>query len=342
MRNWHEQFAYNILIYHNNMVMCLILIAGKVHPDGLALLRARDGLRVEEMPSLNAADFVERLPAATGLLIRTAPLPPAAVERAPLLRIVSRHGVGYDNLPMAALTARGVPVTVIGGAGSVAVAEHALMLMLALAKRTALFDTAVRAGEWDLRNRLSSGDLEGRTLLIMGLGRIGREVARRAASFDMRVLAYDPAFGPETRLPVDVRPVTDWREALREADFVSLHLPRTPATGNMIGARELAAMKPTAYLINTSRGGLIDETALATALTAGQIAGAGIDVLEAEPPTAGHPLLASDRVILSPHIAGLSENATRRLSLAAAANVLAALDGTLDPALVVNPEVLAR
>ena len=322
--------------------MSLILIAGKVHPDGVALLRARAELRVKEMDGLEAADFLEHLPEAVGLLIRTAPLPPAAVERATRLRVVSRHGVGYDNLPIGALTARGVPVTVIGNAGSVAVAEHAMMLMLALAKRVTAFDRAVRTGDWDLRNRLTSGDLEGRTLLILGLGRIGREVARRAAAFDMRVLAYDPAFGPGADLPVDVRPVMDWRRALREADFVTLHLPRSPTTEGMIGARELASMKRTAYLVNTSRGGLIDEMALAEALAEGTIAGAGIDTLDDEPPPAGHLLLASDRVILSPHIAGLSENAARRLSLAAAANVLAALDGTLDPRFVINPEVLAR
>ena len=322
--------------------MTLILVAGKVHEDGLALLRARAGVRVEAMASLGPADFIARLPEATALLIRTAPVPAEAIERAKLLRIVSRHGVGYDNLPMDTLTARGIPVTVIGNAGSVAVAEHALMLMLALAKRVMPFDRAVRAGAWDERNILVPGDLEGHTVLILGLGRIGREVARRAAAFDMRVLAYDPAFGPGTRLPVDVRPVADWRSALREADFVTLHLPRSPETEGMIGAAELAAMKPSAFLINTSRGGLIDETALAEALARGTIAGAGIDTLDAEPPPADHPLLGSDRVILSPHIGGLSANAARRLSLAAAANVLAAFDGTLDPAMVVNKDVLKR
>jgi len=318
----------------------LILIAGKIHPDGLALLRARVGTVVEEMGSLGAADFVTRLPAADALLIRTAPLLAEAVERAIHLRVVSRHGVGYDNVPLATLTARGIPVTVTGNTGSVAVAEHAIMLMLALTKRIIPFNRAVRDGDWDLRNCISPGDLETRTLLILGLGRIGREVARRAAAFDMRVLGYDPA--PGTATPAGATRVDDWRHALREADFVTLHLPRSATTENMIGAVELATMKPSAFLINTSRGGLIDEAALATALAAGQIAGAGIDTLDAEPPPADHPLLASDRVILSPHVAGLSENAARRLSLAAAANVLAAFDGTLDPALVVNPEVLKR
>jgi len=321
--------------------MTLVLVAGIVHPDGLKMLRARAGVEVVSMASLEAAAFIERLPAADALLIRTAPLPVAAIERASRLRVVSRHGVGYDNIPLDALTARGIPVTVIGNAGSVAVAEHTLMVMLALAKNAFRFDRAVRAGDWTLRNSLSPGDLEGRTLLILGLGRIGREVARRAAAFDMKIVGYDPAIDAGA-IPSGVSPATDWRAALREADFVTLHLPRSPATEGMIGTAELASMKSSAFLINAARGGLVDEVALAQALTKGTIAGAGIDTLDAEPPPLDHPLLALERVILSPHVAGLSMNAARRMSLAAAANVFAALDGTLDPTLVVNPEVLKR
>ena len=320
--------------------MVHVLISGKIHPDGIALLCARAGVTVEQMEKDDATAFVARLPEADALLIRTAPLPSAAVEKASRLRIVSRHGVGYDNLPLALLTARRVPVTVIGNAGSVAVAEHTLYAMLALAKQGFRFDRAVRDGDWNLRNRLSPGDLEGRTLFILGLGRIGREVARRAAAFDMRILGYDPAIDDDTLAGLNMTRVADWRAALAEADFVTLHVPRSPATDGMIGARELASMKPTAFLINAARGGLVDEAALVAALAKGTIAGAAIDTLEAEPPLPDHPLLKSDRVLLSPHIAGLSQNAARRISLAAAANILAALDGTLDPTLVINPEVL--
>jgi D-3-phosphoglycerate dehydrogenase len=318
----------------------LVLIAGKVHPDGIAVLRARQGLAVEEMADLSAEAFMARLPEADALLIRTAPLPAAAVERAKKLRVVSRHGVGYDNVPMATLTARGIPVTVIGNAGSVAVAEHTLMLMLALAKRMTQFDAAVRNGDWNLRNRLNPSDLENRTLLLLGLGRIGRAVVQRAAAFDMRIFGYDPALPDAAIAALGVTAVSDWRAALPEADFVSLHVPRSPETEHMIGRRELAAMKPGAFLVNVARGGLVDEAALAEALAAGRIAGAGIDVLEDEPPPAGHPLLAAERLILSPHVAGLSENAAIRLSVASAVNVLAGLDGTLDPQFVVNAEVL--
>jgi D-3-phosphoglycerate dehydrogenase len=319
-----------------------VLIAGKIHPDGYSVLRQRSGVTIEDMSDLSADAFMARLPDADALLIRTAPLPTAAIERAHKLRIVSRHGVGYDNVPLPALTAKGIPCAVVGNAGSVAVAEYTLMLMLALSKRAVSFDAGVRSNDWLIRNRLNSGDLENRTLLILGLGRIGREVVKRAAAFDMRILGYDPALSATEIAELGVVAVGDWRAALPGADFVSLHVPRSPATEHMIGARELATMKPTAFLINVARGGLVDEPALAEALAAGRIAGAGIDVLEDEPPPPDHPLLSADRAILSPHIAGLSENAAIRLSVASAMNVLAALDGTLDPNLVVNAEVLKR
>ena len=318
------------------------LIAGKIHPDGLAILRARADLTIEEMADLSAEAFAARLPDADALLIRTAPLPAAAVERAGRLRIVSRHGVGYDNVPLPELTRRGIPLAVIGNVNSAAVAEHTLMLMLALAKRTWHFDRAVRDGAWDLRNRLTPGDLEGSTLLILGLGRIGREVARRAAAFDMRILGYDPAVSAASMAEAHVTPVGDWRAALGQADFVTLHLPRTAETRHMIGAAELALMKPSAFLLNTARGGLVDEVALAEALAAGRIAGAGLDVLEDEPPARDHPLLGSERAILSPHVASLSQSAAVRMGVVSATNLLAGLDGTLDPKLVVNPEVLRR
>jgi D-3-phosphoglycerate dehydrogenase len=306
------------------------------------VLRTRPGLTIEDMTDLSADAFMAKLPDADALLIRTAPIPAAAIERATKLRIVSRHGVGYDNVPLPTLTARGIPCSVVGNVGSVAVAEYTLALMLALSKHLSNFDRGVRTGDWLIRNRLNSGDLENRTLLILGLGRIGREVVKRAAAFDMRILGYDPALAAAEIAKLGVTAVSDWRAALPEADFVSLHVPRSPATEHMIGARELAAMKPSAYLINVARGGMVDEIALSEALASGTIAGAGIDVWESEPPPADHPLLRTDRVILSPHIAGLSENAAIRMSVTSAANVLAAFDGTLDPSLVINPEVLKR
>lgn len=318
-----------------------VLLSGKLHRDGMAVLRARQDLTLVEMEGDGPDEFVAKLPEADALLIRTAPLPREALVNAGRLKIVSRHGVGYDNVPVDALTGMGVPLAVVGGIHSSTVAEHAMYLMLAAAKAGLRCDRAVRSGDWTgSRARLEAFELSGRTLLLLGFGRIGRALARRAAAFGMTVTAYDPNVPEAAMAAEDVTKVEDWRAVLPAVDVVSLHLPRLPETENIIAAAELAAMKPSAILINTSRGGLIDEAALAAALAAGEIAGAGIDTFDEEPPRSDNPLMTSDRVVLSPHIAGLTQEAMARLSVAAAENVLAGLDGRLDPALVINPEVL--
>jgi len=317
-----------------------VLIAGKIHSQALDLLRARPDVQVEQMERLDRAAFMTRLPDADALLIRTAPLPSEAVALAHRLRVVSRHGVGYDNLQVAALTSRRIPLTVVGAVNSVPVAEQAFFFMLSLAKRGPEYDRAVRQGDWGIRDRGFNFELQNRTLLILGFGRIGRELAKRASAFDMRVMAYDPIVDAETMAKFGVEAVSDWRSRLAEIDFLSLHLPRVAETEGLIGAAELAAMKSTAFVINTARGGLIDERALGDALAAGKIAGAGLDVFADEPAAADNPLLASDRVVFSPHSAGLTQECFLRMGMAAARNVLDGLDGTLDPNLVVNPQVL--
>jgi D-3-phosphoglycerate dehydrogenase len=323
--------------------MLRVLLSGKLHDDGMAVLRARDDVTVVQMAGEDPAEFVAKLPEADALLIRTALLPREALVAAGRLKVVSRHGVGYDNVPVDALTEKGVPLAVVGGIHSGTVAEHAMFLMLALAKAGLRNDRAVRDGGWTAaRTKLEAFELAGRTLLLIGFGRIGKALAARARAFEMTVIAFDPNVPEAAMAEAGVAKVEDWRAALPSVDVVSLHVPRLRETENMIGAAELAAMKPTALVINTSRGGLIDEAALAAALNEGRIGGAGIDTFDEEPPRPDNPLLAADRAILSPHIAGLTQEAMARLSVAAAENVLAGLDGRLDPALVVNAEVLGR
>jgi D-3-phosphoglycerate dehydrogenase len=319
-----------------------VLISGGIDEAGMAVLRARPGLVVAEMKGSRPEDFIAELPDADALLLRIAFLPGEAVVNARRLKVVSRYGVGYDNVPLDVLTARGIPVTVVGPVHTDTVAEHAFFMMIALAKAALPHDQAMRDGGFGIRSRTLATDLSGKTLLIIGLGRIGRSLARRAAAFGMTIVACDPNVAAGDMAALGVAKADDWRAALAAADFVSLHAPRLPDTERMIGAAELRAMKPTAIIVNTARGGLIDEAALAEALAAGRIAGAGLDVFESEPPPRDHPLFASDRVILSPHIAGLSREASARIAVTAANNILAALDGRLDPELVVNRSVLSR
>lgn len=319
-----------------------VLISGSIHKSGMDLLRSRPDIEINEMPDRSQQSFVQFLSGADALLIRTATLPAEAVEAADRLKVVARHGVGYDNIPVDLLTKKGIPLAIAGNINSEPVAEHVLFLMLSLARNAIVNDRAVRSGAWEERNKLEAFELAGQTLLIIGLGRIGRILANRALALNMRVLAYDPYVSAADAATVGATMIADWRAGLGDADVVSLHLPRSAESENMIGAAELASMKPTALLINAARGGLVDETALAEALCAGRIRGAGIDVFDEEPPRPDNPLLASDRVILSPHIAGLTRESSARLSLAAAQNVLAGLDGRLDPSLVVNPVVLGE
>ncbi|HMN86166.1 MAG TPA: hydroxyacid dehydrogenase [Bauldia sp.] len=319
-----------------------VVISGHIQDVGRTILSAYPGLEIDQLPDEDPETLRRPLPGADALLTRTGLLPPALLRETNGLKVVSRHGVGYDNIPVDALTARGIPLALAIGANAVSVAEQVLAFAFALAKRMPALDRAVRAGDWGARNRLGPFELGGRRLLILGFGRIGRQISSRARALGMSVAAFDPLVPAEAIRAAGAEPVDDWRAILPEVDVISLHVPRTPETENMIGAAELDRMRPDAILINTARGGLIDEAALAAALAAGKLAGAGIDTLDDEPPKPDNPLLRSDRVILSPHTAGLSREGHANLSRISAENVVAALDGRLDPSVVVNPSVLSR
>jgi len=319
-----------------------ILVVGALHADAMAQLDARPDVTYETVADAGEAELIARAAGADAFTVRTQRIPAAVIDAAPALKVVSRHGVGYDNVDLAALDRRGIPLTVTATANAVTVAEHSLSLMLALAKHTIAFDAAVRGDRWGDRLSRQAWELAERTLLIVGFGRIGRELAARARAFGMDVVVYDPFVDAAAAAAAGVGHAPDLMAALEAADVVSLHLPRTPETEGLIGAAELAAMRPTAVLINAARGGLIDEAALAAALKAGEIAGAGLDTFAVEPPAADHPLFALDNVVLSPHIGGVTGESLRRMGLETVANTLAALDGALDPAVVVNRQVLGQ
>ncbi len=316
-----------------------ILVAGRIHQSGLALLQSAPGVTLDVVNEITLASYAPLIGKADALLIRTQPLPAAVIADAPRLKIVSRHGVGFDAVDVAALNRRGIPLTIVGDVNSVSVAEHTMMLMLALAKQAVAYDAATRGMGWETRNRFSAFELSGKTLLLLGFGRIGRHVARLALAFGMQVAAHDPFVAAAAVASSGVVPVTDLEAALGQADVVSVHMPRSDGRA-ALGANELARLKPTAIVINTARGGLIDETSLAAALSQGRLAGAGLDVFETEPPSRTHPLFGNDRVILSPHIAGLSQESAERMSISSARNILDCFAGRLDPSLVVNSAAL--
>lgn len=311
-----------------------VLVAGKVHPSGIALLNAAHEVTFDYVEEISEPSYAPLIGKADGLVIRTQPLSADTVRRAERLRIVSRHGVGYDSVDVPALNERGIALAVVGDVNSVSVAEQAMMLLLAAAKRAIRADRAVRSGDWGWRNRLEQGELSGKRFLVVGYGRSGRHVARMAAGFGMETRAFDPFLARHGWPEGPVAPVAELTEGLAWADFVSVHTPKTGRP--TIGAVELAAMKPTAVLVNTARGGVVDEGALIASLREGRLAAAGLDVFEDEPPAPDNPLLAMDQVAISPHIAGLTAECAERMAVASVRNVLDFFAGRIDPALVVN------
>jgi D-3-phosphoglycerate dehydrogenase len=279
--------------------------------------------------------YAPLMPKADAVLIRTQPMPAAVIDRALRLKLVSRHGVGYDAIDVEALNRRGIPLAIVGDVNSRAVAEHTLMLMLAAARRTVPHDSASKNGNWQVRNKFEGTELDKKVLLLCGFGRIGRRVAALAQAFGMTVMAYDPFIGAGFILAAGVRPVEVLETALPEADYLSMHIPASPK-GALIGESEIAKLKSSAIVVNTARGGLIDEAALDAALRSGRLAGAALDVFVQEPPPSDHPLLHNERVTISPHSAGLTQECARRMGLAAAQNIVDFFAGKIDPALVVN------
>ena len=315
-----------------------ILVVQPLHPDALAILDARTDVTYTIVTDLDEASLLAHIVDADAITLRDARLPAALLSAAPRLKVVSRHGVGYDNVPVDACTARGIPVTVVGPVNAVSVAEQTLLLMLAAARGAIVLDAATRAGDFAARRRFTGIDLSGRTLLRVGFGRIGRAVAARALAFGMHVRVHDPHLATAPAPPVEA--VASLEEGLAGADVVSLHVPLTRETRGLLGAREFAILPRGAIVVNASRGGLLDEEALLAAVRSGHLHGAGLDTFATEPLPADSPLLAERRIVLSPHSAALTEDSLVAMGVATVRNALAGLDGTLDPNLVVNPSVL--
>ncbi len=313
---------------HAEAAVPKILLSEHVHPDAVALLRQEPGYDVIEAKGDKEA-FAAHLAQSDAIGVRIQKLDGDTLARALRLRLVAKHGVGTDNIDLAACAARGILVLNTPDANKIAVAEHAMTFMLTLAKRLGRYDAALRAGDWRFRDRLVAEELAGRTLAILGFGRSGQALAQRAAAFDMLLVAWGRTIVRDEAERLGVRVVMDLTEALGQADFVSLHTPRVHARQPLMGAREIAAMKPGAFLINCARGGLVDEEALAAALGSGHLAGAGIDVFDVEPPPLDHPLLAEDlpNIIVTPHSAGNTIEASRRMGLEMAENIIAGLAG---------------
>jgi D-3-phosphoglycerate dehydrogenase len=286
-------------------------------------------------------ELVELAPSAEAILTNWRRIPPAALDAASRCLVVSRYGIGVDNIPVEHATRLGIIVTNVPEFCVDEVSDHTLALVLACGRRIARFDHATSAGRWDLQ-AVAPGmrRMRGQRLGLVGYGTLGRAVAVKAVAFGLQVLAYTPRLA-RTELGPGVAGTNDLKALLETADYVSLHAPATPETRGIINQQALRTMKPTAYLVNTARGALVDEDALFLALTEGWIAGAALDVLAVEPAPSSHPLLGLDNVIVTPHAAFYSEEAIADVQRQAASHVAQALRGEM-PSNVVNPAVVSE
>jgi D-3-phosphoglycerate dehydrogenase len=317
-----------------------VLIVQPIHERGMQVFDDRFDVRVASDSSV--ATVIKEIKGVEGVVVRMAPFTREIIEAAVAHKVIGRHGVGVDTIDIQAATEKGIVVVNTPNANATSVAEHTLTAIGALAKRVVVYDHAIREGRWELRNSYGAIDLDGKILGLVGVGRIGSMVARRAAAaYNMKVIAFDPYVTPEKAQEMGVTLCTAMDDIFRQADVVSLHTPLTPETRGFVNAARLRLMRSTAFLVNFSRGEVVDEKALYDALKTGVIAGAAIDVYDPEPPLKDNPLFELDNIILSPHSAALTGECVIRMATGAAEGVVDVLTGRR-PQFVVNPEVLNK
>ncbi|HZN02318.1 MAG TPA: phosphoglycerate dehydrogenase [Candidatus Polarisedimenticolia bacterium] len=312
-----------------------VLVADKVSATCADVLRAA-GFEVEQRPGLALKDLLQAVAGISGLVVRSdTQVTDEVMAAAPGLKVVARAGAGVDNIDVAAATRRGIVVMNAAGENTISAAEHTMSMILALARRIPAADRSMRAGKWERGSAFLGIELFGKTLGILGVGKVGREVAARARAFGMQVLGYDPVLTAEAaaRAGVEAARLDD---VVERADVLTLHLPLTDETRHLLNAERIARCRKGVRIVNVARGGVIDEAALVAALQSGQVAGAALDVFEHEPPT-GSPLLGLDSVVLTPHLGASTQEAQEKVAARSAEQVAAYLkDGTVTNA--VNAE----
>lgn len=303
----------------------IVLLFEPIHPDAVDLLKSQAQVRMAA--GISEEELLGQVGDVDAIIIRAnGQVSRRLMESAPRLKVVGRHGTGVEAIDRRAAAELGITVVNTPEANVESVAEHALGMMIALAKRLMEADRALRSGDWESRYRLTGHELHAKKLGIIGFGRIGTRLAQMAkAAFEMELLYFDQVAYPETEAKLGARRV-DLRSLLEQADVVSVHVPLLPATEGLIGVDAFRTMKTSALLLNTSRGPVVDQTALLQALQDGWIAGAGLDVFDPEPLPAGSKLLELENVIVSPHMAAHTDEALRRMAMVAK-DILAVLNG---------------
>lgn len=314
--------------------MTTILVTGPSLDSGAMELATQRGARLVFAPAYASEAMLLDLMRDTGaaaVLSRMGRIDAGLIAQAPALRVIAKHGAGVDNIDLAAAAAHSIPVLSVPGGNAVSVAEHTLAMLLAVTKRVVPVDAGMRAGRWEKPGFLGR-EIAGLCLGLVGLGAIARDVARMAQGFGLRVVAFDPHAEDTVFTEAGVTRFADLDAMVAQSDFLSLHCPLTQNTRHLLNAERLALLPAGAVVINTARGGLIDEPALLEAVQSGHLSGAGLDSFAVEPPPADHPFLSEPRILLSPHVAGVTVQAGARVACAAVAGALDVLEGKPVPA----------
>ncbi|HVH19594.1 MAG TPA: phosphoglycerate dehydrogenase [Myxococcota bacterium] len=297
-----------------------VLVTDSLAPEGFEILQKSQGLQVVDAPGLSPADLLGAIADADALVIRSATkVTKEVIAAGARLAVIGRAGIGVDNVDVPAATAKGIVVMNTPGGNTVTTAEHALALLIALARHIPQATASMKAGKWE-KNRFVGMELYNRTLGVIGLGNIGRIVAERAQGLGMKVIAHDPFLSADAAAKLDVE-LVDLDTLLARADAISVHVPKTKETAGLLGKRAFAKAKKGVLLVNAARGGIVDEDALLEALNSGQVGGAGLDVFIEEPAKPGHPLIAHERVVCTPHLGASTEQAQVNVSIAVAEQI---------------------
>ena len=320
-----------------------ILVTGPdLDPSATRVLTEHGYEAVHTPPYADSAvisEYMERT-GAVGIVSRMGCIDGSVMDRAPQLRVISKHGVGVDNIDLGAAADRGIPVLVATGANAVSVAEHAIALMLTAVKRLLPLDAGLRAGRWE-KPGFAGREIAGATLGLMGMGAIAQATARMARGIGLNIIGYDPFASDAVFEAHVVTRCASFEALLERSDVLSLHCPLTEQTRSIVNAEAIARMPSGAYVVNTARGGLIDEAALLAAIRSGHLAGAGLDTFAVEPPAVDHPFFAEPLIVMSPHIGGVTRQANARVGVEAVKGILAVLEGeTLPVERIANRKLL--
>ncbi len=314
-----------------------ILIIQPIHEEGIKLLENNPNYNYEIIEEIKLEDIKNKIQNCDGLSIRTAKLPGEIIDLGKKLKVISRHGVGYDNVDLAAIKKNKITLTITATANAVAVAEHVMFMLLNICKRKSMYDDAVKNGKFNDRNKLPKTiELWGKNILIAGFGRIGQALIKRCLGFEMNVFVYDPFINEEKIKSLGGIKVDNLENSLSKIDMISLHLPLTNETKNLIDINLIKKMKKNCIIINAARGGIINEIDLDRALNENLIFGAGLDVFDIEPPKEDNPLLKNDKVFLSPHTAAFTEECMKRMGKETIQNIIDFFDEKLEKSKIVK------